>query len=165
MHHALHRPHFRNHQILLWMCSTPAPGSVSLPGSSTWHENESLRWVQSSYMRQYHARQRGKRLGKTFAELRAAPDNDRVRALVQVAFQKFGGLNGFVTEWKRQYVSAKPGSRVASNMLDAIQRLAEVVESSQPPKRDRSLLSDEDLEQSIDERLARLYPDGRRNDG
>ena len=38
------------------------------------------------------------------------------------------------------------------------------IAATRPPTRDRSLMTVEELEQSINERLARLYPDGRRKD-
>ena len=47
-------------------------------------------------------------------------------------------------------------------MLESLVRLAEAVEEASRPKRDRSLMSDEELERDLEERLARLYPDGRR---
>lgn len=122
------------------------------------------RGCRNLYMTGYRLRQRAKRLGKTFADLRRSRDLDGVAVLANVAFRKFGGLNRFIEDWKRQFVSAKPGSRIAGNMLDAMVRLAEAVEANRPPKRDLSLVSDEDLERDLEERLARLYPDGRRND-
>lgn len=87
------------------------------------------------------------------SDIKSARDTRRITAMVEAAAEKFGGPDEFAQSWKRHLDAARSlpnGHRRVCDLLCSIVRLSIAVNELQP-KPDYDSMSDEELDQEIQE--------------
>jgi hypothetical protein len=73
--------------------------------------------------------------------------------LLESVMDLFGGSNGFATQLVRQYYAAPAGGRIRTSILDMVVKLTGKVAESGATRAPVALLTDEELEKELNERI------------
>jgi hypothetical protein len=82
--------------------------------------------------------------------------------LLESIYGLFGGVNGLANELAHTYHSAPPGGRIRTSILETVVRLTNNVADSGAVQKPVSLLTDDELEQRLAQKIA-LAADAQRN--
>lgn len=74
--------------------------------------------------------------------------------LLEGIMRQFGGADGFATILHKQYLDSKPGSRIRNGIIEATIRLTSKNTEAGGAKKPATLLTDQELEDAINERIA-----------
>lgn len=87
---------------------------------------------------------------------RGGSECPHVAELYQNIMQAFDGAGGFAIHFMNQYLAAQPGSTQRTKMLDLLMRLATKVTDSGAAQMPLDLMSDEDLQHTLEQRTLKL---------